>query len=112
MYYRKPVAIDAKIPNAGTTSGVLHLGDNMLVGLILPGTLTSSTITFEASDKQDGTFVPVYESDGTQVSVTVAASRAVGLTAAQADAMCAWESIKIVTGSAEAAERIIILVKK
>ena len=112
MYYRKPTALTVTIPNAGTKSGVIHIRDYVLVGIITPAALTSVTITFEASDTPTGTFVAVFDSDGNQVSLVVAASQAIGLSAAEADALGPWEFVKVVTGAAEAAERTLKLVKK
>ncbi len=111
-YYRKPATLDAIIPNSGTTSPALHLRDYVLVGIIVPAGLTSVTMTFTASDLIGGSYVPVYDSDGNQVSLVTAPSRAIGLSAAEADALAPFQFVKLVFGSAEGAERTIKVLKK
>lgn len=96
------------VANAGTTSSAIQIGGASMVALILPAALTSTTVTFTASDTQAGTFVPVYKSDGTAVSATVAASRAVALPVE----LFPFNWIKLVTGSAEGAARTIKVLRK
>lgn len=112
MYYRKPTSVTATIANGATTSDVVHLRDHAMVGLIMPAAFTGTTITFTASDSPTGTFVPVYDSDGNQISVAVAVSRALGLSGAEADALAPFQFVKLVSGSTEGAERLVIVVKK
>lgn len=110
--YKKPATRTITIAASGTTSSVIELGDYVVQGLITPAALTSTAITFTACGTKDGTFMAVYDSDGTQVSLSAAASRAIGLSSAEADAMAPWQFIKVVMGSAEAAERTLTLVLK
>lgn len=110
--FRKVTHFSLTIANGGTTSEAVQLREYVMVGLLLPATLTSTAITFTASNLEGGTYVDVYDSDGNQVSLIVAASRAIGLSGAEADALAPFEWIKVVCGSAEGAERTIVLVKK
>lgn len=108
--YVHPVIQTADIANGQTTSQALRVTGGVICGLITPAALTGTAITFTACDTVDGTFVPVYDSDGNQVSVAVAASRALGLSGTEADALAPWPFIKLVSGSAEGAAREIKVV--
>jgi hypothetical protein len=110
--YPKPVSQSANIASGGTTSQALRVGGKFIVGLITPAALTGTTITFTGCDTATGTFVPIYDSDGTAVSVAVAASRGYGLSGAEADALAPFPYIKLVSGSAEGAARVVKLLTK
>ena len=94
------------IESSGTTSSARDLnGLGNLVALVTPATLTGTSFTFQAS--VDGsTYNNVYN-EGTQYSVTVAASRYVALDPA---VFAGAQYVKVVSGSTEAAERTITLV--
>lgn len=102
-----------QIASSETESEPIHLRDRIMVGVITPAALTSTAIKFQAAAQQTGTYRPVYAGD-TEVSITVATNeaRAVALAGEDADALSAWSWIKLVTGSAEAADRDFILVLK
>lgn len=102
----------ATIASGQTTSGEIDLKGGAMVGIITPSALTSTTMTFTASDKEGGTFVPVYDSEGNQINITVAASQAIALTGVDADALAPWSVIKLVGGSAEGADRTIYVKMK
>ena len=93
---------------AGTTSNVVDARASTLFALLMPAALTSTTATFVVSNASGGTFVPLYDVTGQPVSIPVAASRGLDLPVELAP----WPYWKIVLGSAEAAERSIILVAK
>lgn len=112
MAYRKPGERVVEIGSGQTTSAVVRLGEYGLVGLIIPAAFTGTAITFTACRTKDGTFMPVYDSDGNQVSVAVAVSRAVGLSAAEADALAPFHYIKLVSNGSEVADRSIDMVLK
>lgn len=108
--YNHPRVQDAAIANGGTTSQALLVAGGVITGIITPSALTSTAITFTACDTATGTFVPVYDSDGNQVSLAVAVSRAIGLSGSEADALAPWPFIKLVCGSAEGGARTITVV--
>jgi hypothetical protein len=111
-YYRKPVALDVVIANGATDSDEIRIGDYVITGIRIPAAITSATLTFEGAGQNGGTYAPIYDSDGNQVSVAIAVSRSIGLSAAELDAVSAWPWIKIIMGSAEGAARTLELVKK
>ena len=96
------------IANGQTKSAELRTGyRTSVVALVTPAALTGTAFTFEGS--LDGsTFVPVYN-EATQYSVNVGTSRYVALNASVFQGL---QSIKVVSGSSEAAERTIQVVLK
>jgi len=96
------------IAQSGTDSSELRVGfRSSVVGIVTPAALTGTAVTFKAS--VDGaTFVPVYN-EGTQYSVNVGTSRYVAL---NQSVLRGIQSLKIVSGSSEAAERTIQVVMK
>lgn len=112
MTLLRPSQRTVTIANGGTTSAAIPVQRRMVLGLRTPATLTSSAMTFLGSEAFDGTFAAIYDSDGTQISVAVAASRSIGLHGSEADAVSAWPFIKLVFGSAEGGARDIVVVMK
>ncbi len=53
----------------GTTSAAFDCQGGTLVGIILPGTVASTTLDIQVSDSLTGTFVPVYNAAGTKFSL-------------------------------------------
>lgn len=103
------MAISVTIAAAGTTSAAFNLGGRRIGAIRTPAALTGVALTFEASDAEAGTYLPVW-SDAAAVSITAAASRHIGLTLDESNALasCAW--VKLVSGAAEAAERTFEIV--
>lgn len=67
------------IASAGTKTGAVVVPVNkVLVGIELPSALTGTSFSFEISNDQGTTYVPIYK-DGTLYSVTVGTSRYVEL---------------------------------
>lgn len=95
----------AVIAASGTKSTVISNVGSRYLGMILP-TMTGTATTFEVSD--DGvTFVALNNSSGA-VSLTTASSKAYKLP----DDLAPFPYFKLVSGSTEAAERTIIIVRK
>jgi hypothetical protein len=94
-----------KIASGGTQSGAVHIADAVFIGIVTPAALTGTAFTFKVSDEKDGIYNDLYVG-GTQLSITVAANRAIDLGPNRA-ALAPWKWMKIVSGSAEAVERTI-----
>ena len=105
----KSKQVTVTIPNGDTTSEAVRMDNYVLAGIITPAALTGTAFTFTVSNTFAGTYVPVYDSNGNQVSVAAAVSRALGLSGAEADALAPWPFVKVVSGSAEGADRSLIL---
>lgn len=110
--YRKPITRDVTIASGATVSNEIELRTYMLGGIITPAALTSTALTFQVSATKGGTYVPLYDSGGNQVSITVTTSRGYAITDSEADALAPWGFVKIVGGSAEGADRVLKLALK
>ena len=108
MQLQKEVLIDVSANN--TTSSAAQCDGLLLSGIVFPAAMTGATITFDFSF--DGTnFVDVVETDGTEVSYTVTAGDVVRVdTSGWAFASTGF--LRVVSGSAEAADRTINLIFK
>ena len=109
---RKPVVKTATIAASATTSDAIELRDYAMAGFIMPATLTSTTMTFTVCDTKAGTYVPLYDSDGNQISLPVAAARAIGLSGTEADALAPFAWVKLVGGSTEVSARSVACLLK
>jgi hypothetical protein len=99
--------IDVTIANGQTTSDAFDT-EHYKVGALHFGTMTGTTMTFEAAEKVDGTYRQLVDDSGAAISITVTDDRATGLTsnaASMAIAGVRW--LKLVSGSSEGAERTI-----
>jgi hypothetical protein len=97
------------IANGATVSNAIDLGEKAIVGIQLPSALTSTALTFTASDVIDGTYNPVTKIDGNAYSITVAAAKYIVISPVD---LAGIRYLKLVAGSAEAAARDIILMLK
>lgn len=97
--------LTAVIPASGTTSAAVDTHGTSIVGYILPATFTGTAITFEVSN-DNSSFYSLYNTDGTEISHTVAQNTAVGISPLD---FAGWRFIKFVSGSTEAAERTIAI---
>ncbi len=93
------------IASGQTASAVLTLGGLTPVGVITPGALTGTSLTFNGG-AAPGALSPVHDGDAAY-SVAAGASRAIALEPA---ALYPWEYLQIVSSGAEAADRTLTLV--
>ena len=116
MDYGSTYVVTATIASGASSSNELNVGEWKYAGLVMPSSWTSAVITFLVSNKSGGTFVPLYDDAGVEVSVTVSQGTAVGLANA-ALALAPWRYVKLRSGTAaspvnQAADRTIELVLK
>ena|SRR5882724_101871 len=93
------------IASGQTVSNAIDLGEMCLCGIQTPSALTSTAFTFQGSS-DNSTFCAMTTQDGTAISVTVAASKLIMLPPAN---FAGVRYLKVVAGSAEGADRNIIL---
>jgi len=62
------------IADGATTSGVLRVGDYLPAGIKTPAGWTTADITFTVSESEGGTFVPMYNTSGSVVTISAAAA--------------------------------------
>jgi len=71
----------ATFDDGATESDVLRVGDYLPAGIKTPAGWTTADITFTACESEGGTFVPLYNTDNVQVTISGAvASRWYGIT--------------------------------
>lgn len=104
------------IGSGASLSGEVDLEGYKLAAIIMPAAWTAANLTFQASDASAGTFADVYDDAGTEVSVTAAVSRAIGMDAAMPE-LAAFRFLKIRSGTtatpvAQGADRTLTLVLK
>lgn len=103
---RSVSVLTATIEIGQTDSDIINMNGATLKTIFMPAAFTGTKINFEVS--YDGsTFAPYANVDDNLVEITVTAGRAYGLAAIDFFGVL---SFKIVSDSAEAAERSIILV--
>lgn len=89
--------------NGASTSNAIDIGPFKLFALIIPASFAGDTLALTASISESGTYVPVYDDAGDPVTITVGASRVVGVDAA-AGALAALRWVKFVSQTAGVAE--------
>lgn len=97
-------------------STAVEIGATSLEGLFIPAAFTGTVLTFQAALTLGGTYQNLYDDSGTEVSVAVAAGRAVSIDFA-ALKLAQWRFLKIRSGTAaapttEGGERSIHVVTK
>lgn len=79
--------------------------------IVMPAAWTTANLTFQAASASGGTFQDVYDDAGTEVSVTVAASRTIGV---NKPALAPFRYLKFRSGTSgsavtQAAQRVLTL---
>lgn len=109
---------NATIASGASLSGAVDLGVtngwNAFCGVIFPATFTGTTASFQVSNELDGTYANLHDQGGTEVTLTVAASRVVCFSEDTRSKLGPWRFLKIRSGTAaspttEGAERILRL---
>jgi len=103
----KTVLID--ISSSTTVSEPVDCEGMDLVAIVTPAALTGVAFTFQGS-VDDTTYNSITDDAGTAISVTVAASRWVAIGNTLLKSLRGLRYLKVVSGSAEAADRTIGLV--
>lgn len=100
-------AIGVQIPANQALSGVIDLGANDAVAIEMPEAFNGTTITFQGKANYSESSAPgaedwddVYDSAGTELTLTVAGNRIVGLKADAAATLSAIRFIRLRAGTA------------
>lgn len=104
------------IANAASLSGEIDLEGFRLAAIEMPAAWTAANLTFQAASASGGTFQNVFDDAGTEITVTAAAARMIGLDAVLPE-LAALRFLKIRSGTSgvpvnQGAERILTLVLK
>lgn len=98
----------ATILSGATVSDAIDLIGRGCLVIYLPATFTGATITFQGS-YDNVTFLALYNTSNTQMSMTVTQNRAYVLSP---EDLVGIRYLKLVSGSAEGADRTITLVTR
>ncbi len=98
--------LTATIASSSTTSDAVKLFGTTAIAFQTPAALTGTAFTFEGSIDAGTTFKQIREQDGTAVSFVVAVD---GTYPLDANLFAPYDEIKIVSGSTETAERLILI---
>lgn len=96
------------IANGATESGAIDMRESITAGVQLPAAFTGTALTFLVSATETGTYSPLVDGAGSNISRTIAAGDALLLPNEAAP----WPWIKIKAGSSQAAERALTIVRK
>lgn len=97
----------ATIPSSGTNSTAVYVPTRRsLVGVQLPAAMTSTSMTFQSSNDDGATWVPIYN-ESTAYSLTIAASR---YQSVNTQVFAGVSLLRVIGGSSEGAARDITLV--
>lgn len=104
--------VDAVIASGSSLSPEINLSGSRLFAINMPASWTTANLTFQGSDKAGGTYNDIYDEDGNEVSVTVAASQFIILEPAK---FLGLRNLKIRSGTSssavnQGADRTITLV--
>lgn len=97
---------DALIANGSSTSIEIDITDRVLVAVEVPAAWTAATIAITAAQKSTadgGVYVPVFDAAGTELEITVAASRVVVI-APDASRSLRWIKLRSGPSSARVAQ--------
>jgi hypothetical protein len=95
------------VPNGGTNTSIVDARGHILVAVSTPAVLTSTTATVQVSLDEGATWLAATDSDGSPITLTLAASRYVAVPVASLPAVNGY--LRLVLGSAEAAARTLHL---
>jgi hypothetical protein len=71
--------LDFTIANGASLSNAMQLNGLMGEAIIMPGTWTAAGLSFAASETEDGTYLPLDDALGVEITLTVAASQRIVL---------------------------------
>lgn len=104
--------IEATIADSGTTSGEIDLDCFRLAAIYIPSGFEGTSLKFTVANEKAGTFLALYDSDGNEIDLTVAASQCVGVVGAAAAALAACRFVKLVAGSQTGASTLTLLLSQ
>lgn len=91
--------LEAHFAAGGTLTEMLDVGSGILAGILIGGTWTTANITLQGTPEADASKLQnMYDDTGTEISITAAASRAIGLDTV-AGALAPWPYLRIRSGT-------------
>lgn len=117
MNQRLPSSVNAVISSGASLSNALDTYGARDLAIQMPPAWDAANVTFAASDAVDGTYNPVFDDAGTEVSVTAAAGHFIVIGTATKQALGAAQFIRLRSGTAaspvnQSGDRTIVVVLK
>lgn len=100
--YRKVSVRSATIASGGSQSGEITVNDGRVTGIQMPADWDAANLTALGSNAEGGTFYPIYDSDGNELTISAADDRYLSLSAAEQELLSAPKVIKLRSGTAGA----------
>lgn len=100
MATRQTNELGFTIANGQSLSAALKLNGGFLEGVYMPAAWTAAGLSFAVCETEAGTYVPLVDSLGAEVTLTVAAGQAIAL---PIGAVRGWNWIKLRSGTSAAA---------
>lgn len=101
------------IKSGQNVSDYADIGRCTMAAIVIPAGYAEGNITLQACDTSNGTYMDVYDSSGTIVTITAAgASRVISLTGTQFQAIAPLSFIKLKSATNAAADRAIPVLAK
>lgn len=97
------------ISSGETVSPAIDLIGTYVVGMIIPTTFDGTSLSLQGSNSLDGTYHNVYNTSGSQVTATVAASRYVAFVPSDTASI---RFLKLVAGTMQTGDTTITLVTR
>ena len=98
--------IPVTITSGQTVSSSVDTKEQAIVGIEIPATFTGVALTFQTASNPAGPFQPLTKTDGTNYSIVVAQGKNVIIPPTD---LAGWRIVKLVSGAAEGATRVINL---
>lgn len=113
MAYSKLTTVEVTIAKNGTTTDEIDLSRHLLVGIYMPDGWDAADITFTASYESDGTFIPLMDTGGNLVTLTVDSDDYISFTEAYMALINNAPFIKVVASAAQttAARTLYLIVR-
>ena len=102
----------ATILGGGEYSTEIDLEGFKEMAIAMPASWKTATLSVLAASATGGTFNPVYDSDGTKLTLSVDANRVISLTAAEASLLKALRFIKFQASVTQPATRVLTILLK
>jgi hypothetical protein len=97
------------ILDTATLSSAIDLRTATLTGVILPSGFNGTTLGFQVSDTEDGTYVALQDGAGSDYGLTVAASKAYALNPSD---FVSWQFVKLVVTAQTSDVDVIFYLKE
>lgn len=87
----------AQIASGSSLSASLVIAGRSIINILMPTAWTAASLSFDISACPGGTFYPLYDTDGAEIAIPVAASQ--GYSGSDLAYLAGWYGMRIRSGS-------------